>query len=275
MTAGTRPFSLAHLTLIDVPPPALVHAAAEAGYDAVGLRITPVSDGPDHSMAAGSAALRATVRALRETGIRVLDVEVVRLRPDTDPVEYDGFLDAVAALGAPHVVVTVEDPDAGRSAATFAGFCALAAGRGVTAMVEFMVFSKVRTLGAAASLLAAAGAPNAGILIDPLHLARSGGTVEQVRALPPGLLPYVQICDAASARPATDELAARAEARNARLMVGDGTLPLAALVAGVPPGAALSLEVPDGWSNPDPVGRARAVLRAALSVAILVVQRLR
>lgn len=268
MSGGSRQFSLAHLTLIDVPPPALVRTAAEAGYDAVGLRITPVRDGPDYAMAAGSAPMRATLRALRDTGMRVLDVEVVRLRPDTDPMEYDGFLDAVAELGARHVVVTVEDPDAGRAAATFAGFCALAAGRGVTAMVEFMVFSKVRTVGAASSLLATAGAPNAGILIDPLHLARSGGTVAQVRALSPGLLPYVQICDAASDRPATDEATARAEARDARLLVGHGTLPLAELVAGVPPGVALSLEVPDGWSNPDPVRRARAVLRAARPLAL-------
>jgi hypothetical protein len=80
-------------------------------------------------------------------------------------------------------------------------------------------------------------------------------------------MPYLQICDAASARPAEDDRTAQTEARNARLLVGEGRLPLAALVSVTPAGAALSLEVPDGWSNPDPVGRASVVLRAAAHLA--------
>ena len=257
-----RAVSLAHLTLIEQPPPALVRVAAEAGYDAVGLRIVPVTDGPDHTLPPGSPRLRRTVRALRETGLRVLDVEVARIRPGTDVAGYESLLDAAAELGAPHAVVIVEDPDPGRAADAFAAFCALAADRGITAMVEFMVFKAVRTLGDATGLLAAAGAANAGVLVDPLHLARSGGTVDDVRRLPARLVPYLQFCDAASAGPAPDLETAGAEARRTRLAPGDGVLPLAGLLAATPPGAALSLEVPDGWHHPDPVGRARRVRRA-------------
>ena len=257
-----RAVSLAHLTLIDQPPAGLVRVAAAAGYDAVGLRIVPVTDGPDHSLPPGSARLRETARALRDTGLRVLDVEVARIRPDTDVAAYEGFLDAAAELGAEHAVVIVEDPDPMRAADTFAALCALAAGRRITAMVEFMVFKAVRTLADATRLLAAAGAPNAGVLIDPLHLARSGGTVDDVRRLPAHLVPYLQFCDAASAGPAGDLDAAGAEARRTRLLPGDGALPLAGLLAATPPGAALSLEVPDGWQHADPVGRARRVRRA-------------
>jgi len=258
-----RAVSLAHLTLIDVPPVELVRTAAAAGYDAVGLRITPVSNGPDHSMAAGSPALRETVRILRDTGLRVLDAEVVRLRPGTDPAEYEGFLDAVAELGAPHVIVTVEDPHPSRAAAAFAGLCRLAAPRKITAMLEFMVFSQVRTLAEAQSLVLATRADNAGVLVDPLHLARSGGTVEQVRRARPSLLPYLQICDAPSAGAAADAGQAQEEARRSRRVPGEGVLPLAELVAAMPAEAALSLEVPDGWHNPDPLERARRVLQAA------------
>jgi sugar phosphate isomerase/epimerase len=100
------------------------------------------------------------------------------------------------------------------------------------------------------------------VLVDPLHLARSGGTVDDVRRLPAGLLPYLQFCDAASAGPAPDLEAAGAEARRTRLPPGDGALPLAGLLAAVPPSAALSLEVPDGWHHADPVGRARRVRQA-------------
>jgi sugar phosphate isomerase/epimerase len=260
-----RRISLAHLTLIDVPPAALVRVAAEAGYDAVGLRIVPVTNGPDYSLSAGSKPLREVVQILQDTGLEVLDAEVVRLGPTTDPAAYEGFLDAAAELGARHVVVVVEDPVPGRAAATLAGLCALAAGRQITAMVEFMMFKEVRTLLEAVALLAEAGADNAGVLLDPLHLARSGGTVEQVRQLPAELVPYLQICDAASAQPAQDAEAAGVEARRARLLPGTGQLPLTELLAAVPLTAALSLEVPDGWVNPDPLGRARQVLDSAIS----------
>jgi sugar phosphate isomerase/epimerase len=266
MTTAGRRISLAHLTLIDVPPAKLVRVAAEAGYDAVGLRIVPVTNGPDYSMRAGSAPLREVARILRDTGLEVLDAEVVRLAADTDPASYEGFLDAAAELGARHVIVVVEDPVLSRAASRLAALCALAASRQITPMVEFMIFKAVRTLPETVRLLAEAGAGNAGILVDPLHLARSGGSVDDVRALPADLVPYLQFCDAAPDGPAADPEAAGQEARRARLLPGEGDLPLAGLLAAVAPSTPLSLEVPDGWSNPDPLGRARTVLAAAAAL---------
>ena len=260
--SSARCVSLAHLTLIDVPAPQLVRVAAQTGYDAVGLRILPVRDGPDHTLLPGSARLHETRRAMAETGVAVLDVEVVKLQPDTDVAQYDSFLDAAAELGARYAIAVVEDPQAGRAAQTLGAFCALAAGRGVTAMVEFMIFKAVGTLAAARQLVEAAGAANAGVLVDPLHLARSGGTVEEVRTVPPHLMPYLQFCDAASALPATDLEEAGAEARHSRVPPGQGSLPLTGLLAASPPNAGLSLEVPAGWRNPDPVARAATVRRA-------------
>jgi sugar phosphate isomerase/epimerase len=266
MSIAGRQISLAHLTLIDVPPPKLVRVAAEAGYDCVGIRIVPVTNGPDYTLHAGSAALREVARILRDTGVQMLDAEVVKLAADTDPASYEGFLDAAAELGARNVIVVVEDPVPSRAAAGLAGLCALAASRQITAMVEFMVFKAVRSLSETVALLAEAGAKNAGILIDPLHLARSGGTVQEVGELRPELVPYVQFCDAAPAGPAADPEAAGQEARRARLLPGEGELPLTELLAALPPSTTLSLEVPDGWVNPDPVGRARTVLKAATSL---------
>ncbi len=257
-----RRVSLAHLTLIDVPAPELVRIAAEAGYDAVGLRILPVTGGPDHTLLPGSPRLRETVQALRDTGLQVLDVEVIRIRPDTDPLVYQEFLDVAAALGARHVVVVVEDPVPGRAATTLGRLCELAAGRGITAMIEFMVFKQIRTLAEAAHLVQASGAANAGILVDPLHLARSGGTADDVGRLPRQWLPYLQFCDAASVLPAQDLAAAGDEARRSRLLPGQGALPLSGLLEATPADAALSLEVPDGWHHPDPLARAREVRRA-------------
>jgi sugar phosphate isomerase/epimerase len=260
MTA--RRVSLSHLTLIDVPAPDLVQVAADTGYDGVGLRILPVTGGPDHTLRPGSLRLRETLRAMAATGVPVLDVEVLKIQPGTNVAEYQAFLDVAAELGARYAIAVVEDPVASRAADTLARLCALAAGRGVTVMLEFMVFKAIGTLDAATRLIRAAAAPNAGVLVDALHLARSGGTVEQVRRLPPQLIPYLQVCDAASVLPADDVAAAGEEARRSRLLPGEGALPLAGLLAASPAEAWLSMEIPDGWHNPDPRARALAVRRS-------------
>lgn len=78
-----RTLSLAALTLLDVPPPEQVRIAAQAGFTHVGLRLLPATPSdPDYDMLGDTAAVRDTLAALMETGVRVSDVEIVRLTPD-------------------------------------------------------------------------------------------------------------------------------------------------------------------------------------------------
>ena len=77
---------IGHLTMLDVAPPDLVTLAHDAGFDAVGIRAATI--GPTEQvwpMAVGSPMLAETRRRLDDTGLRVLDVEIVRLTPATDP----------------------------------------------------------------------------------------------------------------------------------------------------------------------------------------------
>lgn len=77
-----RTLSLAALTLLDVPPPEQVRIAARTGFTHVGLRLLPATPAdPDYDMLGDTPAVRATLSALMETGIRVSDVEIVRLTP--------------------------------------------------------------------------------------------------------------------------------------------------------------------------------------------------
>jgi sugar phosphate isomerase/epimerase len=260
---GERLISLSHLTFIDLAPPDLVSVAATAGFPSVGLRLTPSSNGLGHPIHPGSPMLKETVQRLANSGIRVLDVEVIRLRPDTDPDTFEPFLQMAQELGARHAIVTVEDPDLGRAASTFAGLCARAAGYGVMCMLEFMVFTQVTTLSQAVKLVSEAGQVNGGVLVDALHLARSGGTTAEVAATPAELLPYVQLCDTAVGGRALDVTSAMDEARNFRLPTGSGVLPLADLVQALPTDTAVSLEIPDGQGHPDSIARARGLLAAA------------
>ena len=78
---------LEHLTLLGVSPPDLVTVAAAAGFDAVGLRISPAADGErPWPVWPGSPMLAETIRRCADTGIRVLDAEAVRL--GALPVDY-------------------------------------------------------------------------------------------------------------------------------------------------------------------------------------------
>jgi sugar phosphate isomerase/epimerase len=84
---------------------------------------------------------------------------------------------------------------------------------------------------------------NAAVLIDALHFSRSGGTPGDVAQVDPALFRYVQVCDAVPDMPRDVDGLIR-EARTGRLLPGEGTLPLAALVAALPAGTPVSVEAP-------------------------------
>lgn len=238
-----RLLSISHLTVLDATPPDLVVAAAGAGFDAVGVRVWPAGDEPAYPMLGDSPMLRETLARLADTGVRVLDVEVLRLRPDSRHDDALRILDAGARLGARDVLVICNDPDEGRLVDRFAAVCEAADDRGLRACLEFMIFSSVKTIDDAVRVLDRAAHPAGAVLVDALHLQRSGGTPAEVAALPPDRLPYAQLCDGPSEPIRPDEEVALIEARTGRLFPGDGELPLRELVDALP-AAALAVEAP-------------------------------
>jgi sugar phosphate isomerase/epimerase len=86
---------------------------------------------------------------------------------------------------------------------------------------------------------------NCGILVDALHLARSGGDSVDLHALPSQAICSAQLCDAPAGRPATTESIIQ-EARAGRMLPGDGDSTLHRLLAEPPDRTALSVEVPNG-----------------------------
>ena len=79
----SRVVGIGHLTMLDVAPPDLVTFAADAGFDAVGIRAATVSDAEEAwPMQPGSPMLAETLHRLDGTGTVVLDVEIIRLAPN-------------------------------------------------------------------------------------------------------------------------------------------------------------------------------------------------
>jgi sugar phosphate isomerase/epimerase len=239
-----RDFSLAHLTALSLSPPELVDAAAEAGYRYVGLRLTRVTpQEPHYPLATDPALMRTTKVRLAATGIEVLDIELARISPDDDPRDFERFLEAGAELGARHVIAQLPDPDRARKTDRFAQLCEMARPLGLTMDLEFPSWTETPDLQAAVRVVREAGQPNAGILVDLLHFARSGSSVADLRQLPAAWFHFVHVCDAPPTVPATNEGLIHT-ARFERLFPGEGGIDIHGILGALPPGLPYALEIP-------------------------------
>jgi sugar phosphate isomerase/epimerase len=266
----TREYELAHLSMIAIPPARLAAVAGEAGYEYAGFRLTPSpSTGIDHRILGDDRALDALRRSVEDAGIRVLDVEVIRMKDPTAVEAARPLLEAAQALDARFVIATVEDDDPVRRVDTLARLAELAAEHDTGIAVEFMLFSAARDLETCVGIVQATGTPNVVVLADALHLERSGGHPDDLRRYPAHLFPYAQVCGANGAGPAADAESARGEGVKARLMPDEGDLQVREFIAALPPTAILSVESPlAGLSNPvDPLELAGALLASARRVA--------
>lgn len=264
-----REYSLAHLSMIAVPPARLADAAAGAGFDWFSLRLTPSpSTGIDHAILRDEAAMERLRQHIDSCGSRLLDLEVIRMTGPDSVSEASPLLEAAEALGARYVIATVEDADPVRRIDTLAALAEAAARHGTSIAVEFMMFSSAPTLVDAVAVVGASGATNVVVLPDVLHLIRSGGSVDQLAAVDPLLLPYAQICGAQGPGPAADAAAARAEGVRARLLPDEGDLPVREFIRSLPTSTIISVEAPlAGQADPaDPQALAHAMMAAGRKV---------
>lgn len=233
-------------------------AAAAAGWPAFGVRLEPAewSD-------ARAAELK---RRADDAGLVILDAEVVWIREGALAPDHYRLIDLAGIMGARNLLVVSSDPDEAATADKFAQLCQHARPTGIPVSLEFGRFTKVPDIHAALRIIAGAGQPNARLLIDPLHLSRSGGSVADVAAVPQGLFSYAQFCDAVAERPDREDFdAIRTEALDGRMLPGEGALPLADIVAALPPNLPLSVELRSKALRdafPDPAERAAHLLRA-------------
>ena len=259
--------SLAALTILDAGIAGQVRACAQAGFTHAGLRLNPLL-ASDETIAGLPAKEDEVAALMAQTGVKLLEVGVFPIKPDMDVAALRPVLALSGELGARFIVCPVEDADEARRLATFRALCDLAGEFGLVALLEFNPYSACRSLSAARVMALAAQRANAALVIDLLHLSRSGGTAADLGAVEPELLRLVHYCDAApmpEGERTFEEL--RAESRTARRLPGEGVLPLRELLAAFPAGTPVSVEAPSlslkGLSAED---RARKVFAATMGV---------
>lgn len=238
------PLGVAHFTVIGVPPLELVKLAAHVGYASIGLRLHPAFAGaPFYELRRGTEASREMLRRLRGEGISVYDIEFVAIDAAFSAAALKPIFDDAAELGARRLSVCGDDADGGRLVGNFAELCRIAAEFCMGVDIECMAWRSVSSLPLALEVIEAADQPNGGLLIDALHLSRTGGRPDMLGGIAPAKLRSAQLCDASADIPVGEE-AIMKEARSGRLPPGQGRLPLLDLVRALPQDAVVSVEVP-------------------------------
>jgi len=254
--------SLAHLGMLDAPPPRLVEAAHAAGFGSVGVRLSPARAGEQpFPMEAGGTMSKETLARLRDLGMRVHDIEIIRIKPGFDARAFEGVLASAQQLGARCLMVNVDDGDAARAADGIGALADRAQAHGLVLGLEFMVYTAARSLPAAQQLVVASRPGAVRVVVDALHFFRAGHAPADMDGAHVERH-FMQINDAPAQR--HPGLSAAEEGRAHRLFPGEGELPVGELLPYLAPDAVLSVEAPSAirTATLDVPARAAAAFRA-------------
>lgn len=231
--------SLDSLTLTDTQPQAAIRAAAEAGFDICSLWVQAPPLYPSALLSPDKESECAAIIA--DTGISVQALEVFDLYSLAAVEDYKPQLELGARLGGQvALVINYSNSDRAEVADILALFSETAGKFGLGVNLEPVCGGKSQTLAEACDLIRVSGA-DVGLCFDPHHLIRTGGGIEELRAIEPGLIRYVQVCDGLIPQPA--EVAAT-EAVCERLYPGEGDFPLIDLLRAAPRDVTLGVECP-------------------------------
>jgi sugar phosphate isomerase/epimerase len=238
---GVRSIALLQNAALDLEPPDFVSFAATTGCDEISLWTCAPPSLSLPFKAVSFEDLPEVMARLKRSGLRVCGVDHFPIHADTRIEDYAIGLSIGAELGARLASTAIYDLDGARAAATLGKFAALAATYGLSVGLEFTGLSAgCANIQKAAWFVDRVGADNLGLCIDALHLVRTGGAAQDVAALDARYLTVCQLSDGHGLHRSSDYLE---ECMN-RALPGAGEFPLDAIVAALPEGTPIELEIP-------------------------------
>lgn len=238
VTQPQRLVSLAAGVVQEFSPDAVIYAAAKSGFNAAGIWCE--LDKWDDELT------KKVKNALTQTGIVALDIEVVWFKPGEALNTHDRFVDIAKAVGARNILCVSSETDIEETKKKFQHLCEVAEGTGINVVLEFLAITEINTLDKALEVVRDVGHPCGGLLIDTLHLQRTGSSVADLALLAnnnPELLPYLQLCDASEQIADTSFEGILEDALYLRKLLGEGELPLREVLQCIDAQLPISLEI--------------------------------
>jgi sugar phosphate isomerase/epimerase len=237
--------SLGHLTALGCPPQELTYLAQRTGFDYVSFRVIQLdlTGEPNYELARNPAMLRETRAALRSTGLKVLDVELARIKDGIDVKTYIPSLEVASELQVSNVISSVWTADKAYAKEALTELCEIAANLGIVVNLEFVTWSNLPDLQGAKELIQAVNHPNLAPLVDTIHFYRSRIRLKELDAVPKQWFRMVHLCDAPAEIPESKAELTRT-GREARSDPGEGRIDLAQILDRIPD-VPYSVEVPN------------------------------
>lgn len=232
------------LSVFGLPPVAFVHLAADLGLRYIGITLTAMPNPYGYeafSLVEDAALRRETVAALRDRGVTIALGDGFVIREGVDMRDRAVELDVMAELGAQRVNTVTFDPDLNRGVDQIGLLAEMAAAAGMETTLEFAPGLCVSDLSTALGVVREVGRPDLRLLIDTMHLVRSGSGADDIAALDPDLIGYVQLSDAPLVASLPNYLE---ESCFQRMVPGSGELPLLDILEALPRHLVIGLEVP-------------------------------
>lgn len=227
-----REVSLAYLTIPGIEALDQIKIAAAAGYDAVSLRTIPMGQlgEPQNDLVHNQELFLKIRQALKETGLKLLDIELVRVREDL-PTDYRAAFEKGAELGATHVLSSDWSQDEGFAVDTYGKICEQAREFNLTVNLEYPASSTIHNLAGVVALQDKVKAPNLKLFLDMLYVFWAQDTPEAIKALDPERFGMIHLCDC----PKDYYLVDRTETmRGRREYPGLGAAPLVPILKALP-----------------------------------------
>lgn len=266
-TTGMDRLGIGMLSVFGLPPVELVNLAADLGCRFVsaalqGMPLVPLGY-PRFSLIDDAGLRQKVLAVMADHGVTISLGDGFLVLPDADMSAFRADLDVLAELGVPRINVVSLDPDLARTFDQFAALTEHAAHRGIQTLLEPVPGLTVGDLATALAAVEHVGRGDFRLLIDTMHLVRSGSGAADLAAIDPARIGYAQLNDT-TLRPCGGNY--MEEAMFERMVPGEGELPLRDILSALPSDIVIELEVPrrslalDGVA---PIDRLRPCVEAA------------
>jgi sugar phosphate isomerase/epimerase len=273
-TAAVPKLGIEFLSVFGLPPVQYVNLAADLGCAHISTGLYSFGSSPHNypqwSLKDDPALRREMIAVLRDRGVSISLGEGLSVRPGMEISARAAELAVMHELGVKRINTVSLDPDLPRTFDQIARLTEMAHALGIETTTEFGPGLTLGDLPTALAAVRHVAQPHFRLLIDTMHLARTGSGAADLAALPPDMFGYVQLSDAprVSKFPTYME-----EAMYERMVPGTGELPLQGILAALPRHLVISLEVPQrslalaGEGPHERLGRCVTAARSLLAAA--------